>query len=46
MEKAIEITDLTVAYHEKPILWDVDLEVPPGILMAMVGPNGAGKPPC
>jgi manganese/zinc/iron transport system ATP- binding protein len=43
MEKAIEITDLTVAYHEKPILWDVDLDVPPGILMAMVGPNGAGK---
>jgi manganese/zinc/iron transport system ATP- binding protein len=43
MEHAIEITDLTVAYQEKPILWDVDLEVPPGILMAIVGPNGAGK---
>jgi manganese/zinc/iron transport system ATP- binding protein len=43
MEHAIEITDLTVAYQEKPILWDVDLEVPSGILMAIVGPNGAGK---
>ncbi len=40
---AIEATDLTVAYHEKPVLWDVDLEVPEGVLMAIVGPNGAGK---
>jgi manganese/zinc/iron transport system ATP- binding protein len=40
---AIEVTDLTVAYQEKPVLWDIDLYVPPGILMAIVGPNGAGK---
>ncbi len=40
---AIEVTDLTVAYGEKPVLWDVDLHVPPGVLMAIVGPNGAGK---
>lgn len=40
---AIQVTDLTVAYKEKPVLWDVDLEVPDGILMAIVGPNGAGK---
>jgi len=40
---AIEVTDLTVAYRERPVLWDVDLAVPPGILMAIVGPNGAGK---
>jgi manganese/zinc/iron transport system ATP- binding protein len=25
------------------VLWDVDLNVPPGVLMAVVGPNGAGK---
>jgi len=42
-EWAIEITDLTVAYGEKPVIWDVDLNVPPGVLMAIVGPNGAGK---
>ncbi len=41
--QAIEVTDLTVAYQDKPVLWDVDLEVPAGILMAIVGPNGAGK---
>jgi len=40
---AIQVTDLTVAYKEKPVLWDVDLEVPEGVLMAVVGPNGAGK---
>lgn len=40
---AIEVADLTVAYGEKPVLWDVDLAVPQGVLMAVVGPNGAGK---
>ena len=40
---AIDVTDLTVAYNEKPVLWDVDLSVPRGVLMAIVGPNGAGK---
>ncbi|MDX1663046.1 MAG: metal ABC transporter ATP-binding protein [Candidatus Promineifilaceae bacterium] len=41
--KAIEVADLTVAYRDEPVLWDVDLEVPEGVLMAIVGPNGAGK---
>jgi manganese/zinc/iron transport system ATP- binding protein len=41
--KALTIEDLTVAYREKPVLWDIDLEVPAGVLMAVVGPNGAGK---
>ena len=40
---ALKVEDLTVAYQEKPVLWDVDLEVPRGVLMAVVGPNGAGK---
>jgi len=42
-QQAIQVTDVTVAYHEKPVLWDVDLDVPEGVLMAIVGPNGAGK---
>jgi manganese/zinc/iron transport system ATP- binding protein len=42
-EKAIEVTDLTIAYKDKPVLWDVDMEVPSGTLMAIIGPNGAGK---
>lgn len=40
---AIEVADLTVAYQEKPVLWDVDMDVLEGTLMAIVGPNGAGK---
>jgi len=43
MNPAIAVTDMTVAYGEKPVLWDVDLEVRKGVLMAIVGPNGAGK---
>ena len=40
---AIEVEDLTEAYQETPVLWDIDLNVPHGVLMAIVGPNGAGK---
>lgn len=40
---AVSVSDLTVAYDEKPVLWDVDLDIPEGMLMAVVGPNGAGK---
>lgn len=42
-EPAIHIEDLTIAYQEAPVLWDIDLDVPQGVLMAVVGPNGAGK---
>lgn len=40
---ALEVHDLTVAYHKKPVLWGIDLEVPSGKLVGIVGPNGAGK---
>jgi manganese/zinc/iron transport system ATP- binding protein len=39
----LSIHDMTVAYHRKPVLWDVDLDVPDGKLIGIVGPNGAGK---
>ncbi|MDG2126239.1 MAG: metal ABC transporter ATP-binding protein [Verrucomicrobiales bacterium] len=42
-EVALEIHDLTVAYHKRPVLWGVDLVVPKGKLVGIVGPNGAGK---
>jgi len=42
-EPAVRITDLTVAYGDRPVLWDIDLDVPAGHLMAIMGPNGAGK---
>jgi len=40
---AVEVHDLTVAYHTQPVLWDIDFTLPPGRLAAVVGPNGAGK---
>lgn len=40
---AIEVHDLSVAYHTQPVLWDVELDLPEGQLIAIVGPNGAGK---
>ncbi len=42
-DTAVEVHDLTVAYHRKPVLWDVDVTLPAGRLIAIVGPNGAGK---
>ena len=40
---ALCIHDLTVAYRGRPVLWDVDLDIPRGSLVGLVGPNGAGK---
>ena len=39
----LAINDLTVAYHRKPVLWDISVELPPGKLVGVIGPNGAGK---
>lgn len=44
MEKVlIHIEDLTVAYHDKPVLWDNDLDIIKNSRTAIIGPNGAGK---
>lgn len=37
------VQDLTVAYHRKPVLWDIDCAIPEGKIVGVVGPNGAGK---
>ncbi len=39
----LEVHDLTVSYHKKPVLWGIDLVAPAGKLIGIVGPNGAGK---
>jgi manganese/zinc/iron transport system ATP- binding protein len=39
----LEVHDLTVAYHRRPVLWDIDFTIPEGKLIGIVGPNGAGK---
>lgn len=40
---AIFINNLTVAYNQQPVLWQLSAAVQPGTLLAIVGPNGAGK---
>ncbi|MBI1914194.1 MAG: metal ABC transporter ATP-binding protein [Planctomycetes bacterium] len=43
MEPLLDIHDVTVAYHRRPVLWDVDLTLTEPRLIGIVGPNGAGK---
>ena len=40
---ALEISDLSVRYHEDWVLKDLYLTLPQGSRVAIVGPNGAGK---
>jgi manganese/zinc/iron transport system ATP- binding protein len=40
---AVTMRDLTVAYRDTPVLWDIDLDIPASTLTAIIGPNGAGK---
>ncbi|MEN9555421.1 MAG: High-affinity zinc uptake system ATP-binding protein ZnuC [Planctomycetota bacterium] len=39
----LSVQDLTVAWHRKPVIWDVQFDVAPGQLVGIIGPNGAGK---
>lgn len=42
-ETALSIQSLTVSYHNQPVLWDINLDIPTGVMAGIVGPNGAGK---
>lgn len=43
MESAINVEGLNVNYGKTPILWDLNFQLPKGILVGVIGPNGAGK---
>ena len=40
---SLEVHNLTVSYHRKPVLWDVDFKLPQGKIIGIIGPNGSGK---
>lgn len=42
-DNVIEIKNMSVAYSAKPVLWEVDLQIPNGVCACVLGPNGAGK---
>jgi len=41
--KGITFENVTFAYNELPVLHNVNLEIPAGQVVALVGPSGAGK---
>ncbi len=43
VEGAVTLEGVTFAYREKPVLHDIDLNIPAGQIVAMVGETGAGK---
>ena len=42
-QSPLSVHSMTVAYHHKPVLWDIEYDAPAHSLIAIVGPNGAGK---
>ncbi|MTI18754.1 metal ABC transporter ATP-binding protein [Rhodobacteraceae bacterium RKSG542] len=42
-DSPFHVSGLTVAYHHKPVLWNVTYTAPKGELIGIIGPNGAGK---
>ena len=39
----IHLEDFTMAYTDRPVIWDIDLDIYEGSITAIIGPNGAGK---
>lgn len=39
----LQITDLSFAYDERPVLHGLNLRLKPGEVVGLIGPNGAGK---
>jgi iron complex transport system ATP-binding protein len=42
-DSSLRLAGATVAYAERPVLEELDFEVPAGVFTAVIGPNGCGK---
>ncbi|MBU2020369.1 MAG: metal ABC transporter ATP-binding protein [Bacteroidetes bacterium] len=40
---SIKVHNASVTYNQLPVLWDVDMDLPTGRLIGIVGQNGSGK---
>ncbi|BDZ71569.1 metal ABC transporter ATP-binding protein [Methanobacterium petrolearium] len=43
MENAVEIEEVSVTFHEQPVLEDINLSIKINDFLAIIGPNGGGK---
>ena len=39
----LSIRNLSVSYAQKPVLWNINMDLPLGKVIGIIGPNGAGK---
>jgi len=42
-ENAVELTDIALRLEGKPVLEEVNLSLPAGLFLGIIGPNGGGK---
>ena len=43
MDTLLKLNRISTAYGQSPVLWDIDLDVPRGGALALIGRNGVGK---
>ena len=43
MDMLLKLERISTAYGQSPVLWDIDLDVPQGGALALIGRNGVGK---
>jgi len=42
-KRVIELNDISKAYGDKLLIYELSLSIPPGSIVGVIGPNGAGK---